>query len=212
MEDSLFILTNKSLEKVSHKIETKIHPFLNEGFSNLIDENLVKVEKDNCTSEIHSKDEQLIEDQDYIEESLSPSRATREAGIRWGLREDKLLFKTIHQLENLNLISLTELENIDPAEGKHNENIRYLHSILGWKSSFKDLVRRIQSKISHDFSKREIKYLKKIMNDVYNYENIDYEEVLYQFPGKTLERVKEASDMICEARRNRMLMNVNVNS
>ena len=39
----------------------------------------------------------------------------------------------------------------------------------------------------------------------YDYKDIDYEQVLYHFPGKSMDKIKQAWDIICQSRFNRTL-------
>lgn len=72
-----------------------------------------------------------------------------------------------------------------------------ISSKIGWKGTVKRLIRRIKAiQTRTDFSVRERKRLKKIIKKAYIGKSIDYEAVLYEFPGKNLEILKEECEKI----------------
>ncbi|CAI2361455.1 unnamed protein product [Moneuplotes crassus] len=130
---------------------------------------------------------------------------------RWGKKEDKTLFYAIRQLEKQGVLKLDDLFDIEPRDARYNIILRYLRNELGWKSVFKDLVKRIKTRISDSFSHREIKQLKNIIKKEYNYRNLDYEKILYDFPGKSLARVTEVADLIVRSKTAKKLTEIDAN-
>ena len=53
------------------------------------------------------------------------------------------------------------------------------------------------------FSVRETKRLKRLIKHRFGGNEIDYESLLYEFPGKTLEHLRETSEEIIAHRRGR---------
>ena len=115
---------------------------------------------------------------------------------RWGKKEDRILFKVIYQLEKQGILTLEELVDLDPVDAQYHIIVRHLHEEFGWKSLFRDLIRRIKTRISDYFSHRDIKLMKRIIKKEYQYQNLDYEKIFYEFPGRSFQRVKEVADRI----------------
>ena len=112
--------------------------------------------------------------------------------LRWGKKEDIPLFKEIYRLEKEKILSLSDFSNKDPDLGDSiYDGLALLAKNLNWKLSLKKFYVRISKRISNEFSVREILQLKKMMKCT-QYSNIDYEEILYSFPGKPMETIKAA--------------------
>jgi hypothetical protein len=123
---------------------------------------------------------------------------------RWGRDKDKVLFQLIHDMEKQNLLTLEGLANIDLNEAYNNEEALLLAHKFGWKTIVKNLIIRIKSLINRDFSIREMKNLKRIIKKEYKYKKLDFEKIIYDFPGKTMQRLQEVCDEIvdCKSKRN----------
>lgn len=123
---------------------------------------------------------------------------------RWGRDKDKVLFQLIHDMEKQNLLTLEGLANIDLNEAYNNEEALLLAHKFGWKTIVKNLIIRIKSLINRDFSIREMKNLKRIIKKDYKYKKLDFEKIIYDFPGKTMQRLQEVCDEIvdCKTKRN----------
>ena len=80
---------------------------------------------------------------------------------------------------------------------------------LGWKTCLKDLIARIKSCISDKFSVRELKELKRMIKSMGK--EINYEEILFNFPGKSLELVKKAWETIWRMKQNQILCKIDIN-
>ena len=111
--------------------------------------------------------------------------------LRWGRKEDKELFKQIYLLEKQGAISLTELSQINTNDFEMTKDVglNILVEKFNWKSELKALVIRIQNCLSDKFSVRETRLLKKLCKKS---SPPNYEEILYNFPGKSMKRVVEA--------------------
>ena len=112
--------------------------------------------------------------------------------LRWGKKEDIPLFKEVYRLEKEGILSLSDFSNKDPNLGDSTyDGLALLAKNLNWKLSLKKFYVRISKRISNEFSVREILQLKKMMKST-KYSNIDYEEILYSFPGKPMVTIKAA--------------------
>ncbi|CAI2387145.1 unnamed protein product [Moneuplotes crassus] len=132
--------------------------------------------------------------------------------IRWGKNEDKLLFHKIHGLEKKGVLSLDEIINLPSREVKNDPSVRHLCSVFHWRTLPRDLVKRIKKRMSDYFSHREIKLMKRIIKHQYKYQNLDYEKILYEFPGKTLARVTEVADLVVRCKQDMKLDLINANN
>lgn len=74
--------------------------------------------------------------------------------------------------------------------------------MIGWRGTMKRLIRRIKSvgKLK-ELSVREFKRLKRLIKNRFIGREIDYEALLYDFPGKTLQQLREASEGIIKNRK-----------
>ncbi|CAI2387863.1 unnamed protein product [Moneuplotes crassus] len=130
----------------------------------------------------------------------------KEIQRRWGRKQDKILFKTIREMEKQQIITLDELLNLDPTlTFKDDEAIQELCIRSKWNAHPGKLLTRIQSLSKHEFSFREIKELKKILRRKYNYKNIDYNEAIYEFPGKSMAALKKMINQIKDSFKNQSL-------
>ena len=69
-----------------------------------------------------------------------------------------------------------------------------------WKGHPRNLVKRIQTLAQpKDLSAREMKLLRKLLKGI-DEDAIDYEELLYNFPGKRIEQIREISEEIMSRR------------
>ena len=70
--------------------------------------------------------------------------------------------------------------------------LRIIKKKLNWKRSKMVLIRRIRRIANNDkFSVRDTKYLRKLINKQIKKGYTDFEEVLYEFPGKTVEMLEK---------------------
>lgn len=72
-----------------------------------------------------------------------------------------------------------------------------------------NLVIRIQTICKRNFSIREIKILKAEIKK-YKYKDVDYEKLLYYFPGKSLEMIKYLTKAIINEKKHKNLTNFNL--
>jgi hypothetical protein len=60
-----------------------------------------------------------------------------------------------------------------------------------WKGTKNELLKRIRRiAFKHDFSAREVKLLRKLVNEQKKHGYTNFEEVQYYFPGKTIEMIE----------------------
>ncbi|CAI2377231.1 unnamed protein product [Moneuplotes crassus] len=106
---------------------------------------------------------------------------------RWGLQEDKNLCKVIKDLENRGILDLQKVLNLGIIKDSSlHPELELLAEMLKWRNPLRTLVSRIKKLYSRGYSKREIKRLKKKLKSFQGVEDIDYEALLYDFPGKTM--------------------------
>mmetsp|Transcript_17988 Transcript_17988/g.17714 ORF Transcript_17988/g.17714 Transcript_17988/m.17714 type:complete len:104 (-) Transcript_17988:67-378(-) len=88
-----------------------------------------------------------------------------------------------------------------------SQGVNTLAKKFGWKSLKKYLVLRIQSLCKRDFSVRETKNLKRIIKKDYNYKNLNYRKIIFEFPGKSVARLQEVCQEIIERKFKKTLTN-----
>ena len=115
--------------------------------------------------------------------------------VRWGRKQDKELFKQIYLLEKQGSISLNKIikSNADKMEVTEDGALLPLMEKLNWKYGLQALVVRIKNCLSNKFSVREVRMLKKLCK-----KNLtpDFEEILYNFPGKSMRKIMQAYNAI----------------
>lgn len=110
---------------------------------------------------------------------------------RWGKQADKALFQTLRELEIDGSIVLSELIVLSDDELADISIIKELAEELGWKSVLSAFANRIKSLAQSDkFSVRDIKLLKKILFNEYRNKAIDYQRLIIEFPGKSIDQVQ----------------------
>lgn len=72
------------------------------------------------------------------------------------------------------------------ATFKH-ATLKLISKAFGWRETSKLLLQRIQNLSKRGYSAREMKLLKLILKRDYNDTNVDYDAILYHFPGKAKE-------------------------
>ena len=144
------------------------------------------------------KEDMLSKDEENDLTSLQPGSNTIDAvssaykqRLRWGRKEDIELFQEIRLLEKQGILAFEDiLEMKNESEMEENSVLLGIKEKLGWRGSIKSLVTRIQTRFSNKFSTREAKILKNLMKrqgDI-----IDYELILANFPGKSIDIIKKA--------------------
>jgi hypothetical protein len=124
---------------------------------------------------------------------------------RWKREDDKRLFQLIREFEDDGVFTFKELINMNLSDAIHNEGIVELARQFEWKGLNKALVTRIKSLSKKDFSARELKQLKSMLRKVYHYKDFDYNEILYEFPGKHINRLREVCGLILIGRESKSL-------
>ena len=61
------------------------------------------------------------------------------------------------------------------------------------------------------FTFRELKSMKKIIKDSFKDKVIDFEEILFKFPGKSLKRVTEVFHKMMAAKKNKTMTSIEIN-
>lgn len=152
------------------------------------------LELDKKSTEITQGNKEVFE-KSQIPQPPAQLKADKVIHRRWGRKQDKNLFQIIRDMEAEGLFVLDDLVALDENEDLYQyEGIRQLCSRACWRATPAKLLGRIKTLRDTKFSFREIKALKKLLRDGYEYENIDYDKVLYDFPGKTMEKLREMCD------------------
>lgn len=121
----------------------------------------------------------------------SKSEGGRIVHRRWGRKHDKNLFQVIRDMEKEGITTLDDILELDEEEDlSQHRGILQVGDRAGWRSSPAKLLLRIKALKTENFSFREVKALKKILKNKYEYENINFEKVIYEFPGKTMKALK----------------------
>jgi hypothetical protein len=108
---------------------------------------------------------------------------------RWSKDNDKDLFKVIRILEKEEVLSLEYLLSINPNfEAARSEQVKALVDCVGWTGPIRNLIKRIQTLCKPSLlSVRELRLLKKKIKKKYSQCDIDFEDLVNEFPGKTLD-------------------------
>lgn len=107
------------------------------------------------------------------------------------------MFQILHRLWKEHNVSLSQFISQEyPLKGKNLELINELAREIKWKPNRKtQLYRRIQKLANNkDFTTRELKLVSKLVNKQIRDGWVDYEEIRYYFPGKTVQMCKDAYD------------------
>ncbi|CAI2382881.1 unnamed protein product [Moneuplotes crassus] len=118
---------------------------------------------------------------------------------RWGKQDDKRLFKILREMEVQHELSVSEiLVGNNSFQNESEITLEDLCEKVGWISKPKKLLARIRTFWDKDFSFREVKVLKKILRKEFNYQNIDLERVNTYFPAKSLAKVANKVEELCQ--------------
>lgn len=150
------------------------------------------------------KEEESVKSSSQVSNNESQSKISKrhwQSEPRWGRANDKPLFKAIRTLEKEGTLNLDELLKIDARYMPcFSRGILKLIELTEWKGHPRNLVKRIQTLSQpKDLSAREMKLLRKLLKGI-DEDAIDYEELLYNFPGKRIEQIKEVSEEIMSRR------------
>ncbi|CAI2360040.1 unnamed protein product [Moneuplotes crassus] len=116
---------------------------------------------------------------------------------RWGKCHDKKLFAAIRFLEKKGILKLNDLLTMNAStEAKCDQGVKILANKISWNWQYENLVERVKNLSDKKFSFREIKTLKRIIKKEYRHKPLDYEKILYHFPGKTVEKLMATCDHI----------------
>lgn len=128
-------------------------------------------------------------DKEFIkyEEEKNDSRKEQ----RWRRNDDKELFKLIREFERKGILTLSEIMEMSTKDAFSSKVLTLIARSFNWKGLNKQLLTRIQNLSSRDFSARELKQLKSTLKKQYKYKNLDYDELIYNFPGKSMHRLQE---------------------
>lgn len=168
-------------------------------------------ESPHITTESNGKDEQ-VENQAKSKSSRKQNSAenrkendedskTKDPIVKWNRQSDKVLFNTLYCLQEHGLLTLDAIlayaENSNTK--KMPEHYTLLEQLTGWKRGIAKLTYRIKWLCDHnDFSVRETKHFKHLLSEQIEKGKVNFKDILYEFPGKTKEYIKEMSSKLCE--------------
>lgn len=124
---------------------------------------------------------------------------------RWGREEDKHLFARIRELENNNTFRIQAILDLDPeSDVDRVPEVIFLVKEVSWISSPTKLVKRVQSLANEsEFSVRDMKLLKRTLKKKYKNKKVNYEELMFQFPGKDINVLIQLSEEILNTKQTR---------
>lgn len=104
------------------------------------------------------------------------------------------MFKVLHELCNAEGLPITEFENLPVHSStllpdRVYKVLNQLCDKVEWKKNRRlHLLKRIQKLLKKKtFSTREVKLISKLVNIQKKQGKIDFDKILYYFPGKTIE-------------------------
>jgi hypothetical protein len=153
-----------------------------------------------------------ITDSKFLKDSFNTDVKGRKCpDTRWGRSEDKSLFKLIRDMEEQGALSLKEILQVNSRSDVYkHEGLCSLAHAFQWKSLIKNLLFRIKNLCGREFSVRELKMLKKLLKKKYKYEKIDYNDLIYEFPGKSVNQLMEVTKRIIREKNNKTLSQLHI--
>lgn len=111
---------------------------------------------------------------------------------RWGKELDKKCFEALRAMEADGHIKISEILQLPIRKRSCSlPMLETLAQTLGWRGRIKILVKRIQTLCKRQyFSVRDQKLLRKLLSKHYSDCEINYDKLLYHFPGKTVDHLK----------------------
>ena len=111
---------------------------------------------------------------------------------RWGRQMDIFLFETIREMQKAGQLDLQRVLNMEISfQGTDFPEVNALVEKFEWKGLRKHLVKRIQHLCKREMSVREIKLFKKLVKRDYKNHQVNFEKLLYHFPGKTQKMLED---------------------
>ena len=111
---------------------------------------------------------------------------------RWGRQMDIFLFETIREMQKAGQLDLQRVLNMEISfQGTNFPEVIALVEKFGWKGLRKHLVKRIQHLCKREMSVREIKLFKKLVKRDYKNKKVNFDKLLYHFPGKTQKMLED---------------------
>lgn len=126
----------------------------------------------------------------YISQSDSFKSNKSGKQTRWNRENDRELFKYLNEYLEEAKLDLSEFSSGYVPE--YNDIIAKLSYQLGWQRSIMTLYDRIVkvAKDSQSFSTRNLKKFKKTISTYSEISDDDFKNILYEFPGMTIEQLK----------------------
>lgn len=197
------------------EVKCKSEPVLRPKSKRVIKSKTISDELPRCNPQRTSKTKTLQKSKEKAHDKFDESKSENdntfgvEKATRWGREHDRMLFQLIRQLETEGILTFDELKTIQPRQAYRHKGVCLLAKRFGWKTIVRNLVSRIRNLQEKDFSVREVKLMKQIIKKDYKYKNVDYDKIIYHFPGKSLARVTEVGDNIVQGKLKKRLCGVN---
>ena len=115
---------------------------------------------------------------------------------RWGKNEDVEMYRILLRLERETKISIEDLLAINPKSARLDQNplLQLVAQELRWRRPLPKLLKRIQKICApSNFSVRELHSFKRKIKEQHTNGDIDYDELMVEFPGKSLLQIKDAA-------------------
>ena len=130
------------------------------------------------------KDDTEIKDLSGISNTAKPKQ------VRWGRVDDKEAYKILN--EYLASINMPLNEFFEDSVLNHLAIINTISFQLKWQRNFDTLYARLLKVFndSQNFSSRNLKELKKKIRNKVRITSSDYKNILYDFPGMTMDQIK----------------------
>lgn len=136
------------------------------------------------------------------EESKYPSNNTDAKETRWNKDDDKRLFATYRALWRKEMLNLKDVITTPLKKNKqYNMVIESVGKQVGWTGKKAMLVKRIKKIFNNvNLSVREKQALTRMYKSQAKEGDVKWEEILYEFPGKTLIFIKEFCNGLTKAK------------
>ena len=145
-------------------------------------------------NEIDSDDDDL----EFLEESKSDIDQFEASNpefreIRWRKEDDKRLFSIYRNLWRNAMLNINDVVSIPLKKNKvHKRIIQQVGENVGWKGKTSMLSKRIKKILTnYSLSVREKQDLTRLYKKQVKQSELDWEKILYEFPGKTLIYIQE---------------------
>lgn len=112
--------------------------------------------------------------------------------IRWRKENDKVLFRELTFITRKYSLTIDEFIALNKTGNDHAASVELFNKVQ-WKGSNSALVDRICKLKDNEkyLSYRDLKLLRKLYYQQLRHQNVDWDFLLFTFPGRSLEYIKE---------------------